>query len=98
MLNIDPFYFFTSFAIGILLVYIITPPPQIVVKFPSPFNSGNLVYRDKVGTCYKYHANKVPCDTKGKQVLPQPILEDFKFREYYKNFMSKLETQTPPPS
>ena len=74
MLNISPFYFFLSFAIGLLVVYVITPPPEIVLKFPSPYNAGSIIYKDQTDTCYKYTADKVKCTAKAK---PQPIHEDF---------------------
>ena len=81
MLNINPLYFFLSFAIGILIVYIITPPPEIILKFPSPYNAGKVTYKDKSNTCYKYRAESVPCTIDPKNninIIPQPILEDFK--------------------
>lgn len=78
MLNISPFYFFLSFAIGILIVYMMTPPPEIVLKFPSPYNAGKVVYKDKSDACYEYEAEKVECDGKAK---PQPIFEDFRGKQ-----------------
>ena len=77
MLNIDPFYFFLSFAIGIFVVYIVTPPPEIILKFPSPYNAGNILYKDKAQNCYKYHADKVTCPKEKMLIRPQPILEDY---------------------
>jgi hypothetical protein len=86
MLNIKPLYFFASFALGILLVYMMTPPPEIVVKWPSPYNAGKVTYKDKSNTCYKYKAENVPCENKdGVSVAPQPIMEDFKLQELFNN-------------
>lgn len=78
MINIDPFYFFASFAIGMLLVYITTPTPDVVLKFPSPYNAGKITYRDKSNSCYKYKADDVSCPKDKSKILPQPILEDFR--------------------
>lgn len=77
MLKIIPVYFFLSFAIGIFFVYILTPPPEIILKFPTPFNAGKVTYKDKANTCYTYKAEAVKCEPDS---LPQPILEDFKGR------------------
>ncbi len=77
MLNINPLYFFIAFAIGIFVVYIITPPPEIILKFPSPYNAGNVLYEDKAHNCYKYHADKVACPKEKSLIKPQPILEDY---------------------
>lgn len=74
MLNISPFYFLVSFAVGIFVVYIMTPPPDVVLKFPSPYNAGKVTYMDKSNTCYQYEAQSVEC---GSQTKPQPIYEDF---------------------
>lgn len=85
MLHINPLYFFLSFAVGILFVYIITPPPEIVLKFPSPYNVGKVTYKNKSGECYKYSADTVPCtETKDVKITNQPILEDFKIFENFR--------------
>lgn len=73
MINIKPTYFFISFAIGILFVYILSPKPEIVMKFPSPYNAGSVVYRDKNDTCYKYNASKTECPLDKNLIKPQPL-------------------------
>lgn len=65
-----------SFAIGILFTYLVTPPPRVIVKFPSPFNAGKVIYRDNSDTCYMFKSDAVEC---AGPVLPQPLLfEGFK--------------------
>lgn len=80
--NINPFYFFISFAIGLFVVYIFNPPPQVVVKFPSPYNAGKIVYKDKGDTCYKYKAEKVSCPEDRSLMKPQPVFEDFRQQKF----------------
>ncbi len=63
-----------SFVIGLALVYIMSPAPVIRLRFPTPFNSGKVVYKDAGDTCYKYKAKQVTCDEKRSK--PQPIVED----------------------
>lgn len=71
-------YFIISFALGILVVYLLAPAPDVVVRFPTPYNAGKVTYEDRAGTCYQYSATKVECDNKTEgAVLPQPIVEDF---------------------
>lgn len=77
MLQIHFTYFLLSFAIGIFVVYVITPPPEVVIKFPSPYNVGKVVYKDKANSCYEYTAEKVSCTADKSLVKPQPIMEDF---------------------
>jgi hypothetical protein len=76
--KIHAFYFFLAFAIGLFFCYITSPKPELVLKFPSPYNVGKVVYHDKANNCYKYKADKVECPADKKLVKDQPILEDFK--------------------
>lgn len=79
MLNkINFLYFIAAFAVGLLLCYILTPPPEIVVKFPSPYNAGKVIYRDKADSCYKFDAKMVECPLDKSLIKPQPIMEDFR--------------------
>jgi len=69
--------FFTAFSLGLLYVYLSRPKPQIVIKFPSPYNAGH-VYRETEGdACFRYKAKRVPCAASAQ---PQPIMEPFRGR------------------
>lgn len=72
------FYFILSFSIGIFVCYITNPKPEIVMKFPSPTNAGNIIYKDKAEQCYAYKAEKYVCPKDSSHTKPQPILEDFR--------------------
>ena len=70
-----------SFAIGILMTYLITPKPKVVVKFPSPYNAGRVTYKDSADTCFVFRSDAVNCDAElpNGEVRPQPLLlEDFR--------------------
>ena len=69
---LDPFAFVVSFGVGILLVYAMNPKPELVVKFPTPLNSGKAVYRDESSECFKYKYEEVDCDTYSHVALGQP--------------------------
>jgi hypothetical protein len=75
--KIRPLYFFVAFSVGLLACYIMTPPPNVVVRFPSPYNAGKVVYKDKGQSCYTFSADQVECPT---DALPQPLSEDFRQR------------------
>jgi len=67
-------YFLISFAIGILVVYVMEPPKQIVKKFPSPDNYRTTVYKDeRSDSCYRFEAEETACDASSE---PQPIVEN----------------------
>lgn len=58
---IDPFYFFLALFIGMFFVYISTPLPDIIIKYPTPDKIDELIYQDDSDTCYKYNAKEVSC-------------------------------------
>lgn len=62
--------FVLSFGIGILYIYVLTPAPKVVLKFPSPYNAGKIVYKDKADECFVFDAVKVDCT---KNARKQPI-------------------------
>lgn len=66
---LEPRYFFVSLFIGMLVAYIITPAPEIIIKYPTPHNVGKIVYKDSADVCYKYVSSEVNCpsDTKDLQ-------------------------------
>lgn len=66
---VNPLAFFISFAIGIFIVYISTPDPKIIIKYPSP--SGTNIYKDNADMCYKYLANEVKCDNTAEKMKIQ---------------------------
>lgn len=69
-----------SFAIGILYTYLLTPPPRVVVKFPSPYNAGKVLYRDNADACFMFKSDPVEC---GGNVAPQPLLfEEFRHNHH----------------
>lgn len=78
--RLNLFYFVLAFSVGLFICYVMTPPPEVVVKFPSPYNAGKIVYHDKADNCYTYRADAVACPKDRSLVKSQPIVEDFKGR------------------
>lgn len=63
--------FIIAFAIGILYVYISTPKPKIVIKYPTPYNSNKIVYKNDNDICYKYQVEEIKCTDKA---IEQPLI------------------------
>lgn len=61
-MKINPFIFLISLGIGLFIVYISQPTPEIVYKYPTPDNVNNTVYKDSAENCFKYKAKQVQCD------------------------------------
>ena len=62
-----------GFLIGICLMTIITEEPEVVIKYPTPYNSKNLTYVDKTGNCYQYTANKMVCPSDNSIIKEIPV-------------------------
>lgn len=67
--------FIIAFALGLFFIYMFTPAPEIVVKFPSPWNSGQVVYQDDSVSngCYVYNAERTTCPIDPISIKPQPM-------------------------
>lgn len=72
--KLNPLAFFLSFAIGMFFIYIVTPKPEVVIKFPSPWNAGKVLYKSEDDkTCFVYKAEKTECPIDKSLIQPQPI-------------------------
>jgi hypothetical protein len=63
--------FIISFCIGIFMVYITLPLPEIIIRYPTPFNAGKIVYKDNADLCYVYDSKEISCPNKG--ILNTPL-------------------------
>jgi hypothetical protein len=70
-INIIPLV--AGIVIGIIGIYFINPTKNVVYKYPTPDNSGNIVYKDKNGVCYKYNAKEVDCDKNESRLKDYPL-------------------------
>ena len=58
---IDPMIFIISLCIGLIYTYFVVPEPEIIIKYPTPFNVSKTEYVDNAGTCFKYAIEKAVC-------------------------------------
>ena len=61
MFKIEIFFIIVGLFIGFFIIYITTPPPKIILKYPTIENIQNTTYIDEKGQCYKYYAKEIPC-------------------------------------
>lgn len=71
---IDPYWFMISFFVGMFFVYISTPKPDIIIKYPTLENAGKIIYQDDAGECYKYMVKNVQCPA-DKSKISKNILQ-----------------------
>jgi hypothetical protein len=63
--------FFIAFLLGILYVYLSTPKQKIIIKYPNPFNSNKIIYKNESDLCYTYQVEESKCNEKA---IEQPII------------------------
>ena len=64
MFKIIPFYFVLSLFIGFLILYLLFPEPQIIIKNPSVNDELSELYVDDNKVCYRYKREEVECPKK----------------------------------
>jgi hypothetical protein len=69
----DPLAFIISLFIGIFIVYSITPPPKIIVKYPTPENSGRITYKDEAHNCFKVLSKETDCPSDTSKINTIPV-------------------------
>jgi hypothetical protein len=58
-MKVLPIYFILAIFTTMLVLYIIQPEPEILIKYPSPQQSMSDVYVDDDGVCYRYKRQEV---------------------------------------
>jgi len=69
--NFNFIAFFIAFAIGILFIYLSSPKQKIIIKYPTPYNSNKIVYKNENDICYKYDVEEIKCSD---NAITQPII------------------------
>ena len=62
--------FIIAFVLGLCYVYYVAPKAKNMIKYPTPFNSNKITYKNYDDMCYKYVATEVSCSDKA---INQPI-------------------------
>jgi hypothetical protein len=83
----EPSYFFVAFFIGMFLVYISVPTPEVIIRYPTPHNSGKMTYKDTADMCYVYDAKEVECS---KDAIDTPLQHMSNVKKNSENIFSKI--------
>ena len=67
--------FIISLAIGIFLVYITNPRPDVIYVYPNPDNVNKMQYKDKSGACFGFDSQEISCPADEKLIRKYPIQE-----------------------
>lgn len=58
-MKIIPLYFVLSMFLTMLVLYMIYPEPDIIIKHPSPELDVSDVYIDDNNVCYRYYRKEI---------------------------------------
>ena len=64
MIKINLFVFGLSLFVGLFLVYVTSPKPRIILKYPNLKNVNNLNFVDENNNCVKFSPKEVACPDK----------------------------------
>jgi hypothetical protein len=62
-------YFFISFSIGILYIYLTNEYKKVIILYPNPTNIDKYTYVDKTNNCFNYELNKIDCPRNNKDYV-----------------------------
>lgn len=65
--------FLIAFAIGMLYIYCFANRPTVVIKYPTPENAKDFVFRDDTENCYKFHTEEVKCPKNPLSISTIPV-------------------------
>ena len=68
-----PLPFFIALFLGLMMCYVLTPPPKVVFRHPTPENAEDTIYHDKSDNCYKYIVDEVPCPHDKSKIKEHPV-------------------------
>lgn len=61
-IRVEILFIIIGFLAGLFVINMITPPPKIVIKYPTIDNIENTTYVDEKGQCYRYYATEIKCN------------------------------------
>jgi len=67
--------FIISLSVGLFLVYIGSPRPDIIYVYPNPHNIDKIQYKDKSGSCFGFDSEQVNCPANKEFIREYPIQE-----------------------
>lgn len=60
--------FLGSFCIGLIAIALTEERPEVIIRWPTPKNTGKVTYLDRASNCYEYKEKEVKCDETAKPI------------------------------
>ena len=70
---IDPWWFLISFCVGIFVVYCMYNTPDVYIKYPTPDNAKDNIFRDDTDNCYRFKTTEVDCPKNPLSIHTIPV-------------------------
>ncbi len=70
---INPYAFFISLFIGLIIHIYFMKPKKYIIKYPNPQESEKTIYKDASDNCYKYKSQEVQCPSDKSKINNIPI-------------------------
>ena len=65
--------FLISLVIGLFIVYVFNPTPNVIYVYPTPENIDKLQYKDYANNCYEFTSKEVKCPNDKKLINIIPV-------------------------
>jgi|TARA_R110002072_G_scaffold293386_2_gene462698 hypothetical protein len=65
--------FILSLILGLLFIYLSESEKEVVYVYPTPYNLDKVEYKDSVGNCFDFSADKLKCPDDNTLIKKIPI-------------------------
>jgi hypothetical protein len=65
--------FLIALSIGLLFVYLSDIDKDIIYVYPTPYNLDKVEYKDSVGNCFDFSADKISCPSDITKIKTIPV-------------------------
>ena len=67
--------FIVSLSLGLFLVYITAPRPDVIYVYPTPDNLDKIQYKDHADNCFGFTSREVTCPSDKTKIRKYPVQE-----------------------
>lgn len=72
--KINPLLFIVCFSVGLYMSYYFGEKIRHIVRYPTPEDSDNVVYKKKDNSCYLYKLKQIQCPSNCDKLVSEKIV------------------------
>ena len=65
--------FIVSLSLGLFLVYVTAPRPDVIYVYPTPDNLDKIQYKDHADNCFGFTSQEVACPSDKTKIRKYPV-------------------------